>query len=502
MAVIASLLHFYAQHGTPVLGAVAIVACTVLLRFIISYTQARRQFPGPPVYNIFKGNLDETMANDVHEKWIQWNREYGHVFQTWNGLFSRVIYIGDPRMIAEIATTNWPKSEAQYEGFRPLDGDALFVQTNQERWKMQSKRLAPAFQPSVIQSQYGALAKHIRNYVRQLDNAIARGDGDGAVDLSELNILLSIDFIGDIAFGRDFNAINEGRNCRISQLLEMILPELMKCGLFPLRGKIPIRRKTRVMNKAITELRNLAYDAVKDARRDDGADNGKVKPDKKIFEILALQKEADGNYTFNSQELCDNYVAFLVAGGDPTAHTMSFLIWQALKQPAIYEQLRAEVDAQIPFDVEVATIEHTKLPYLNMVLKETLRFSSPGFGTFRTCSKDTTVAGVTLPANTTIALWNPAVHRDPRLWENPDKFDPERWRSGQQKVRGSYFPFSYGPRSCTGQGLAMLEMSLTLATLLRRYDISLEPGFELEYLPSFTLKPKNGLRVRVRRREN
>ncbi|KAI0973388.1 cytochrome P450 46A1 [Xylaria arbuscula] len=498
MAVLSSLLALHADHGlVPVLVALAFVAGTMILQFIVSYTRARRQFPGPPVKNIFLGNLDQTMGNDVHEKWISWNREYGQIFQTWNGLFSRVIYIGDPRLVAEIATSNWPKSAAQYDGFKPLDGDALFVQTNQERWKMQSKRLAPAFQPSVIAQQYPCLAGHIGNYVKQLDHA---AENKSVIDLSSLNILLSLDFIGDIAFGTSFNAINQGPDCRIAQLLEIILPELMKCGLFPLRGKIPIFKTTRIMNSAITELRDMAKEAVKDARGKDSAD-GEKKPDKKIFEILALQREADGNYTFNSQELCDNYVAFLVAGGDPTAHTMSFLIWQVLRNPEIFAQLRAEIDGSIPFDAEVATLEHVKLPYLNMVLKETLRMSSPGFGTFRTCAKDTTVAGVKLPANTTLALWNPAVHRDPRLWEDPDKFDPERWRSGQPKLRGSYFPFSYGPRSCTGQGLAMLEMTLTLATLLRRYDITPEPGFELEYLPSFTLKPKNGFPIRVTRRE-
>lgn len=79
-----------------------------------------------------------------------------------------------------------------------------------------------------------------------------------------------------------------------------------------------------------------------------------------------------------------------------------------LQNRTIYDQLRAEIDASIPYEAEVATLEHVKLPYLNMVLKETLRMSSPGFGTFRTCARDTTVAGVTLPANTTLALWNPA----------------------------------------------------------------------------------------------
>ncbi|KAI0553204.1 cytochrome P450 46A1 [Xylaria curta] len=487
MAVLSSLVALSSDRGlVPVLVGIALVACTVLIRFIIFYSRARLQFPGPPVKNFLIGNLDQTMADDVHEKWIQWNREYGHVYQTWNGLFSRMIYIGDPRIIAEIATSNWPKSAAQYDGFKPLDGDAVFIISNHEKWRMQSKRLQPAFQPN--------------NYMRQLDRA---AQTNSVIDLSSLNILLSLDFIGDIAFGTSFNAINQGPDCRIAQLLEMILPELMKCGLFPLRQKIPIFKKTRIMNSAITELRNMAKDAVKDARRNDLTEDGssKIKPGKKIFEILALQREEDGNYTFNSEELCDNYVAFLVAGGDPTAHTMSFLVWNVLRNPTIYSQLRAEIDASIPYDAEVATLEHVKLPYLNMVLKETLRFGSPGFGTFRICKKDTTVAGVTLPANTTLALWNPAVHRDPRLWEDPDKFDPERWRSGQAKLRGSYFPFSYGPRSCTGQGLAMLEMTLTLATLFRRYDITPEPGFEMEYLPSFTLKPKNGFPIRVTRRE-
>lgn len=198
MAVLTSLAALSWDHGlAPVLVATALVASTLLLRFIISYTRARLQFPGPPVKNFLIGNLDQTMGNDVHEKVVASDPQTfslgeadplssGYIgtenmarffkllvplylrpwldvltFDKWNGLFSRVIYIGDPRIIAEIATSNWPKSAAQYDGFKPLDGDALFVQTNQDRWRMQSKRLAPAFQPSVIQSQYPCLAKHI-----------------------------------------------------------------------------------------------------------------------------------------------------------------------------------------------------------------------------------------------------------------------------------------------------------------------------------------------------
>ena len=79
-----------------------------------------------------------------------------------------------------------------------------------------------------------------------------------------------------------------------------------------------------------------------------------------------------------------------------------------LRRPDILIRLRAEVDASMPEQNSIAGIDQTKLPYLNMVLKETLRYHSTGFGTFRTCGVDTTVCGTTLPANTTLALWNPA----------------------------------------------------------------------------------------------
>lgn len=115
------------------------------------------------------------------------------------------------------------------------------------------------------------------------------------------------------------------------------------------------------------------------------------------------------------------------------------------------------------------------------------------------------------------------MHRDTKVWgPTANKFIPERWAEGAGAPKpGSFFPFSYGPRNCLGefilclvsitleanltlltlgQGLAMLEMSLALATLFRRYDLAFEDGFQMEFLPSFTLCAKNGLRVRVARR--
>lgn len=80
---------------------------------------------------------------------------------------------------------------------------------------------------------------------------------------------------------------------------------------------------------------------------------------------------------------------------------------QQIRNPDILSKLRQELDANIPADAGLPSVEQIKLPYLNMVLKETLRMHGPGFGTFRYCAQDTDVEGVVLPANTPLALWNP-----------------------------------------------------------------------------------------------
>ncbi|KAL1639396.1 hypothetical protein SLS58_007977 [Diplodia intermedia] len=394
------------HHGPLLLkvtAALAVLGMFLAVRFLYRYRKALRQFPGPPVKSFWTGNLDQTMADDIHEKWRRWHIQHGSIFQTWNGPWDRTIYIGEPSLVSKIANQNWPKAPAQYEGFKPLSGNALFAQMDHTRWHRQRKALAPAFGPAVVNAQFPSLRKYLTQYVDHLDNAASRRQ---VVDISLLNVLLTLDFVGEVAFGIDLRAIEQGARCRVMQIFQTVLPELMKCGLFPLRAKIPVMKSTRAMHAAIAELRALAHGAVQACRRNDTADS--AKPAKRIFEILAKQRDGNGQYMFTIPELVDNYVTFLVAGGDPTAHTITFAIYEVLNNRAVLEKLRAELDGAIGADCVTPSLAQVKLPYLNAVVKETLRMHGPGFGTFRhSCGRDTEVDGVVLPANTTLALWNP-----------------------------------------------------------------------------------------------
>lgn len=190
-----SFLILGGQNVSQIVSLVATILAlvmTIMARFTYVYIRARYEFPGPPVKNFWTGNLDQTMADNVHEKVsrdscirtdltadsgcngivnmdtsfrpsVSSFNGFHHVLNgyQWNSLFSRVIYIGDPEMITTIANSNWPKSKTQYDGFRPLSGDALFVQTDHEKWRIQRKRLAPAFSPNIIEAQYDCFAKHL-----------------------------------------------------------------------------------------------------------------------------------------------------------------------------------------------------------------------------------------------------------------------------------------------------------------------------------------------------
>ena len=108
------------------------------------------------------------------------------------------------------------------------------------------------------------------------------------VDFASLHVLLTLDFIGEIAYGVDFRALAHGSDCRIMQLFDIVLPELMKCGLFPLRAKFPILKRTREMHSAIAELRLMAEKAVENVRNTvDASHENHNKNSNKIFEILA-----------------------------------------------------------------------------------------------------------------------------------------------------------------------------------------------------------------------
>lgn len=158
-----------------------------------------------------------------------------------------------------------------------------------------------------------------------LDDAADRG---ATVDISKLHVLLTLDFIGEVGLGTELHALDDGDDCEILGIFHDVLPEMMKCGLFPLRAKIPLLESTRRMHRGIKRLRQMGHDAVKQVR---DSTLEKSPSSKRIFEILAQyvfrdlrfsrhskrsyrERDTEGRYVFSSEELVDNYGEFSSTG--------------------------------------------------------------------------------------------------------------------------------------------------------------------------------------------
>ena len=137
------------------------------------------------------------------------------------------------------------------------------------------------------------------------------------------------------------------------------------------------------------------------------------------------------------------------------------------------------------------------LPYVERVIKESMRLYPPAWVMGREAVGECEVGGYLMPAGTTVLLSQWVVHRDPRYHNYPQRFDPDRWTAEYEEglPRFAYFPFGGGPRQCIGAGFAITEACLILATVAQRFRMELAPGQRVEPYPSITLRPKEGIQM-------
>jgi cytochrome P450 len=195
--------------------------------------------------------------------------------------------------------------------------------------------------------------------------------------------------------------------------------------------------------------------------------------------------------------LRDEVMTLLLAGHDTTALALTWA-WVLLAQhPAAESRLHAEVDAvldgRLPTAADVA-----RLSYVEHVITETLRLYPTAWAIGREAVRDTTIGGQRVPRGTTILISPWVIHRDPRFYEAPDEFRPERWADGlaARLPRYAYVPFGAGQRVCIGSGFAQLEAVLLLATIARRFRLELaDPAQPIEPLPVVTLRARQPVRM-------
>ncbi len=255
--------------------------------------------------------------------------------------------------------------------------------------------------------------------------------------------------------------------------------------------KLPTPRRRRFL-KGVRALDEIVYGIIQERRASGVGDD--------LLSDMLRAQDVDGSQMTDKQ-LRDEVMTLLLAGHETTALTLSWAWYLLAKHPAAQAKLHEEVDKMLSRRLPSAP-DVGQLTYTNNVVRETMRLYPPAYVMTRRAAETVEIGGYVLPAESNVILSPWVTHRDPRFFPNPEAFEPERWSAGKEQTipKFAYFPFGGGPRVCIGNAFALMEAAVLLASVAQRFHISLVPGSTVAPLASITLRPRNGVHVRLRQR--
>jgi cytochrome P450 len=228
--------------------------------------------------------------------------------------------------------------------------------------------------------------------------------------------------------------------------------------------------------------------------RDQGTDRGD------LVSLLLASRYENGR-AMSGRQVRDEILTILLAGHETTTVGLTWAWYLLATHPEVEARLQAEADTVLG-DRLPTLRDLPSLAYTSQVVSEVLRLYPPIWGLAREASEEVEIAGHLLRQGE-VALCSPwAMHRDPRYFERPEAFEPERWADGLERrlPRFAYFPFGGGSRQCLGKAFATMEMALVLATMARRVRLTLAPGQAMTPRAGVTVRPAHGCRMVPHRR--
>jgi cytochrome P450 len=217
--------------------------------------------------------------------------------------------------------------------------------------------------------------------------------------------------------------------------------------------------------------------------------------------MLLHAQDEDGSHMTDKQ-LRDETITLFLAGHETTAASLSWTWWLLAQNPNVEAKLHAELD-QVLGGRALSLDDLPRLPYTANVITESMRLYPPAWGLARIVVEDHELGGYPVKKGMGVAMAQWVVHRDPRWYDSPEEFRPERWEGDLLKriPRFAYFPFGGGPRQCIGNSFAVMEATLILATVAQEYRLRLVPDHPVVPLASITLRPRYGVRVILESRQ-
>ncbi|KAJ5548599.1 Cytochrome monooxygenase alnD [Penicillium frequentans] len=469
--------------------------------------KAVREIPGPKGLP-FVGNFFEVYPDHLgnHQRLFD---QYGPIFKTTN--MGRTIYQTNDPQLAQIVFSEsdfFTKKINESHPLYPIKNQQAGVflgDTDTPEWRAAHKFLPPAFGPKAVRHYAPTMQQTVEDAFSVFDHFDEQGE---AWNVYQYMLKLGAQAVGKLVLGIDFNHFtspNAPPHELVYRIAESLTLNKKVSAWGDWYGKLPFgdpqklrNARGRIIEMVNESIANASRGGVEDLPLQDAALKASNMVD---YAIRATDNKGE---KLPETSLMQALVVATGAGFTTTSSLLSWLIYSLVNYDGMQDRLLQElIDHGIDADTQITADLTDQLTFMDKFIKETQRRHNPSYQPARTANVDMILpGGYKLPQDSIVIPALHHVHNNPAVWDNPARFDPDRWDRDEVKNRhkAAYIPFAAGPRMCIGFNFALQEVKVFLPKLVYRYKFIRENDGPIEYDPMFQLIRPNNLYVRAERR--
>lgn len=404
-------------------------------------------------------------------------------------LGERFYLIKTPALVHEVLVSkgrNFTKGRS-LERLRKVVGNGLLTNEG-DSYLRQRRLIQPLFHGRSIRNFADAIVEQTMAFSQSWREGETR-------DLAQEMMALTLGVVSRTILGSS----EHPQAAKVSETMETFMKTfpLLMVPFAEVLEQLPIPAIKR-LRKVREELDQMVYELIA-ARRRQPSSQGDL-----LSMLLAAQdpEAKPGDDAMTDEQVHDEVLIMFLAGHETTGAGLSWIWFLLGEHPEVEAKVHAELERLLPDRRRPTAEDFPKLTYTRQVVNEAFRLYPPVPTVARRAIDDCDLGGYHVPARTIVLMSQWLMHRDPKLFHDPLQFLPERWtpeyESSLPKV--SYFPFGGGLRRCIGEGFALMEIVLVLATIAPRWRFQVDEPRKVVPRPLFTLRMKEGLRVTLQER--
>ncbi len=442
---------------------------------------ARSATPPGPRGHLVLGSLRE-VQRDPLGMLRDGFRDHGDVVRLRFGT-TRALLLAHPEHIGRVLHDNhrnYDKHNVDYAVLRRLLGNGLLT-SDGEFWRRQRRLMAPMFHRQRVAGFCNLMVNSTLEMLERWDAMARSGE---SFDIAAEMTRLTLPIVAKALFSADVSDDAEA----IGAALTEVNRQLGEFSLLDMFWMIPTPRKRRF--RAALQTLDEVVGKIIDARRRATSRN------EDLLSMLLEAVDEETSKGMTPRQVRDEVLTVLLAGHETTANALAWTWYLLARNLAAENKLHDEIASTLGERAPGAP-DLPQLRYTRMVIEESMRLYPPAWAISRNAIGEDEIGGYPVRPRTNIIICSFVTHRHPSFWEEPERFDPERFSSerSQRRPDFAYLPFGGGPRICIGNAFATTEAQLVVATIAQRYRLRLVPGHPVELHPLITLRPRHGIRM-------